>query len=325
MGQFGNVATNPANGAPQPSTIGNGARRVIAALRGRDIDAEPLLLAAGLRHVDWEDRAAVVSAAGEARLIELAAEAAEISEFGLRLAESANPRDSGLLYFLLNAAPTVREIARLLTRYMSTVNASIRWKARLLPDGGELLELLYAGLSRKRLDQTTEYHLGVAIRHIRQITGRCVSPTAVSFAHYRMSGRRDLERYFNCPVEFAQPADRLVLSRQALDTPNPSADPRLFDILEPYVERAAKALDVNPESYRDTVESKLYRSLKSGEPKVEAIAPLLAVSPRTLERRLAEEGTSFSEILDHLRRSLALRYLEEAATGPDTGLAAPRL
>ena len=151
----------------------------------------------------------------------------------------------------------------------------------------------------------------MAIRHIRQITGRCVSPTAVLFAHYRMSGRRDLERYFNCPVEFAQPADRFVLSRQALDTPNPSADPRLFDILKPYVERAAKALDVNPESYRDTVESKLYRSLKSGEPKVEAIAPLLAVSPRTLERRLAEEGTSFSEILDHLRRSLALRYLEE--------------
>jgi AraC-like DNA-binding protein len=53
------------------------------------------------------------------------------------------------------------------------------------------------------------------------------------------------------------------------------------------------------------------RLLPHGKAKAQTVAKALALSVRTLSRRLADEGTTFGEIVDQLRRSLALQYLKE--------------
>ena len=294
-----------------PAAMGNGARRAVAALVAHDIDPQPLLSRVGLVDAVWADRDALIPAEAEARLIELAAEALCDPLFGLRLAEAADPKETGLVYYLLSAASNVREAVNLTARYIHVVNAGIRWLVASRPDGGAALELRYVVPARTLLYHTTEYHLAMFVRHLRQIVGRHVSPTFVTFAHNRTSGTRALERYFACPVAFSQGADQFVMAKEALDAPIPQADRRLFEVLQPHAERAAKMRAAGESPFREAVESKLYRALPGGEPNIETIAAIMATTSRTLGRRLSAEGATFSGVLDDLRRTLALQYLKD--------------
>ena len=65
-------------------------------------------------------------------------------------------------------------------------------------------------------------------------------------------------------------------------------------------------------SIRAAVENEVQRLLPHGRANAETVAKVLALSARTLSRRLSAEGTTFEEVVDELRRSLALEYLKEA-------------
>jgi AraC-like DNA-binding protein len=64
---------------------------------------------------------------------------------------------------------------------------------------------------------------------------------------------------------------------------------------------------------RAAVENEIQRLLPHGRARAEIFAKALAVSSRTLTRRLAEDGTNFAEVVDGLRRSLAAQYLHESS------------
>jgi AraC-like DNA-binding protein len=74
---------------------------------------------------------------------------------------------------------------------------------------------------------------------------------------------------------------------------------------------AAKERKTKAGTLRSAVENELERLLPHGKAKAQRVAKGLALSVRTLSRRLAEEGTTYAEVVDHLRRSLALQYLKE--------------
>ncbi|MGA9526123.1 MAG: helix-turn-helix transcriptional regulator, partial [Myxococcaceae bacterium] len=59
------------------------------------------------------------------------------------------------------------------------------------------------------------------------------------------------------------------------------------------------------------VRQRVTSALSGGEPTLEAIASQLAITPRTLQRRLKEHGTTYQLLLEELRRELALRYLRD--------------
>jgi AraC-like DNA-binding protein len=59
----------------------------------------------------------------------------------------------------------------------------------------------------------------------------------------------------------------------------------------------------------ERVRNAIVAELAGGNPSVTHIAPRLHMSPRTLERKLEREGTTFSVLLDDLRKRLALRYV----------------
>jgi AraC-like DNA-binding protein len=74
---------------------------------------------------------------------------------------------------------------------------------------------------------------------------------------------------------------------------------------------AAKERNTTAGSLRAAVESEAEKLLPHGKAKAQTVAKNLALSVRTLSRRLADEGTTYAEIVDDLRRSLALQYLKE--------------
>jgi AraC-like DNA-binding protein len=299
----------------RPTSLGVGARRVLDALREKQIDPTPLLSRVGLE-TDLNRGVARISAAAEVRLIEQAAQVTGDPTFGLRLAASGNSSHWGLAFYILAASQTVRESIRLLPRYVPLVNESTCWSVAS-SDAGAILRLRYVGLLRRGLKHATEYHLAALLQNLRKLVGRDFNPVHVSFAHFRTSGIRSFERYFGCPVEFGAEADQFSLSNGVLDMQNVRSDRTLCEILQGVGDEKTSRKVEKTQSFRQAVDNELFSRLARGEPKQERIAETLGVSTRTLVRRLAEEGTSFSALLDSLRRSLACQYLKEPGVSID--------
>ena len=259
----------------------------------------------------------LVPAEAEARLIELAARTANDRAFGVSMAEGVNPRDAGVLYYLLNAAATLRQALTLQSRYVHIGNAAIRTTVAFSPAGDATVEFNYLGLRRRELAHVAEYHLAVTVRILREISGRPISPKSVSFAHQRSFAIREIERFFGCPVQFGAPWDRLHFSKETLETGVVYADDRLLEILLKYCDREAASRGDATASFRIAVENEVQKLLPSGEARIDAIANAVGVSSRSLARRLAEEGTTFSEVLDDIRRALSLQYLAEPKLSVD--------
>ncbi len=266
---------------------------------------------------DLANRDLVVAAEAEARLIELAAHVAGDPAFGIRMAEGADPRDAGLLYYLSNATATLRQALTLQSKYIHVANASLEMILAASPGGDGVVEVQPVGHRRQPLKHAIEFHLAAVLKLLREIAGRPVVPARATFAHHRSAAIRDVERFFACPVEFGAPSDQLHFSRETLETPVLAADSRLLDILKPYVERMASLRGGRSAPLRVAVENLIQKQLPHGQARIDVIANALGVSTRTLTRRMAEEGTTFSEILDGLRRALSLQYLAEPTLSID--------
>ena len=113
-------------------------------------------------------------------------------------------------------------------------------------------------------------------------------------------------------MEFGALTDQLEFSHETFALPLATGDPHLLVILRPISEEAARARSTALGSIRALVENEVQRLLPHGQADVEAVSKNMALSARTLARRLADEGTTFREVVGQLRRSLALEYLKES-------------
>ena len=93
--------------------------------------------------------------------------------------------------------------------------------------------------------------------------------------------------------------------------PLTTADPQLLLTLRPICEAEVGAPNKKVGSLQASVESEVQRLLPQRQANIETVARALGVSARTLSRNLAAEGSTFTDIMDQLRRTLALQYLEE--------------
>ncbi len=293
-----------------PTAIGLPVEHAIAALRARGAGIAPLLKRAGLSEHDLDQRQHRISAAAQSKFLEYAAEALDDSALGLRLAERANPREAGLLFYVASAATSLGDALGLFARYFRIVNEAVRLELRRTPQG-IVAEVNFVGLSRHRAQQNVEFGIAVILKALREITGHDIRPIQTAFVHGRNSELRRFERFFGCPIEFAAPSDQLSFSNETLALPLIRGDPYLLDTLRPFCDEAAKERNTGRRTLRASVENETQKLLPHGKAHRTAVATALAMSTRTLSRRLADEGTTFEEVLDELRRSLALQYIKD--------------
>jgi AraC-like DNA-binding protein len=219
-----------------------------------------------------------------------------------------NPRELGLVFYAASAVKDLGEAIELLARYRRIVNEAIR--AQLVRRGDDLvIDVRLVGVPRLRAAQNAELAVAVILKGLREITGRNVHPIKISLVHPRNSDLPEFERFCGCRVEFGGPSDQLVFSSESLAMPLITEDAYLLDTLRPICDEAARRRETAPGSLRALVEDEALMLLPHGKAQRHNVARKLAMSPRTLARRLADEGTTFEEVVDGLRRSLALEYI----------------
>ncbi len=100
----------------------------------------------------------------------------------------------------------------------------------------------------------------------------------------------------------------LTFSAEDATKPFLTVNEAMWSMFEPELNKRLK--DLTPEApFRERVRACLIEILASGQTSMEDVASRLAVSNRTLQRRLQAEGTSFQQVLDDLREELARHYL----------------
>src|SRR5262249_18456760 len=146
------------------------------------------------------------------------------------------------------------------------------------------VELNLVGVPRFRAAQNAEFGVTVIVRGLREITGRNVRPTKITFAHLRSSDFPEFERFCGCPIEFGDSSDQLIFSNESLTTPLITEDVHLLAALRPICEEAAKQRETAPDSLRAQVETEAQKLLPHGRARRHTVAKNLALSTRTLAR-----------------------------------------
>ena len=293
-----------------PSATGFAARQAIAVLRQRNFAIAPLLQRIGLSEQDFDNRERRISALAQGKLLEYAAEVLGDNLLGLHLAQQANPREVGLLFYVASAAEDIGGALALCARYCRIANEAVRLKLIRSPEG-MIVEIEFVDLPRQFAWQNTEFTIAAMIKALREMAGRDFRPTRVIFTLAHNSELPEFERFFGCPVEFSGSADQFGLSNETLAIPLVTEDRHLLNTLQPICDEAAKERNTGHGTLRSLVENEVQTLLPHGRANRQRVAKALGLSERKLSQRLAEEDTSYEKVVDRLRRSLALQYINE--------------
>ncbi len=150
------------------------------------------------------------------------------------------------------------------------------------------------------------YNLLYLIKVARTATRQHIIPVSISVT-VDIPAIEEYEAYFGVPVQ-KEDHNSIVFSAEDAQSPFLSPNPALWSVLEPELKkRMAEAKTVDQTSTQ--VRACLNEMLASGQISIDEVAARLSMSPRTLQRRLSDEGTSFQRILNQLRQEMAHHYL----------------
>jgi AraC-like DNA-binding protein len=116
------------------------------------------------------------------------------------------------------------------------------------------------------------------------------------------------EAHFGCPVTFDARHNTIVFARAALDRPFLTSNPDLWAVIAPQLD-AELSRALASDAIGEQVKGMLKQLLPRGRPGIEEVARELRVSSRTLQRRLADAGATFQQLMQEARRELARHYL----------------
>jgi AraC-like DNA-binding protein len=240
----------------------------------------------------------------------LAATLTRDEAIGIHVAESLPRGALDLLEYALRASASVGEGLERLARYGRVL--SDRVAARMESDGDGLLLLVRDIGSTPLHHGRAEFALAAALKFARDGAGENVTPLRVSFVHESPEDDAEQRRFFGVRVRFGAGSNSLILSAVDAARPMRSADEALSAVVRRRLDKALAEREFNgsgplSERVRHLMVSRLGEMTLTPD----TVAKALAVSRRTLSRRLAAEGTSFRNILDDVRREFACALLQD--------------
>lgn len=147
---------------------------------------------------------------------------------------------------------------------------------------------------------------------LKMATGVAWTPVVVRFAHRCVGNPAEYEAKFGCPVVFESDVNEIVLPPGFDATPMLRADPTLNNML---MQHAQSLLSRLPEtdSFVEQVRAEIFAAMAGADPTIDRVAKRLALSARTLQRRLNEHDVTFNALLDSVRSEMARRLLADEA------------
>jgi len=243
-------------------------------------------------------------------LLERCAEQLDCVDFGLRLAERQSLMILGPLAVVGQNARNVAEAVAAITRFLHTYSPGVLVHLDSDTDPGRP-HLVYEMRLRPapRQTQIIELTLGVMFKALQMLYGPGFRPHSVlSRTEARLPQSR-YQRFFGARTYFGQAQNALVLLPEHLAKPIDQHNRQLHDTMMDYISSLSAA---NPLEVHSQVEDAIRRLLPTQRCALPLIAEQLGMRERSLQRRLAEQGQVFEDMVEQVRRELAELYLAEA-------------
>lgn len=155
----------------------------------------------------------------------------------------------------------------------------------------------------------TDIAMSILLDMCRMNAGAGLRPINVSLCRDRPESTDAYERFFGCPVEFLAKENAFVLSAEDADRLLPSSNRQLASMFDRMLDEEIARLDKSDVVAR--CKAAFLENLVSGEISEEGTAKRLHMSARTLQRKLAQAGTTYMQLVDDTRKDIALRYIDD--------------
>lgn len=291
---------------------------LLEAAAAHAIAATELAQAAGLPPHSLDGQPAGVSARAYVRLLDAGAALAGDAHFGLHVGQRARMGTYSAYGLILLSCKNVGQALEQTARYerlahdlgRSTLRrdgavAHYHWSSHFPHASRHLVDSVFAGI-RVCGDW---------------LAGMPLPPAGLAFAHdgggpllRHASHRDEYVRVLGSLPAFGAGANTATFDAQLLDWPVPNADVSLYPVLCQHAEQllARRHAEAAAGSGIEAlVHAAIVAGLRQGAARLAHVATELAFTPRTLQRKLAEAGTSFQAVLDQARYGLARDYLRQ--------------
>ena len=245
-------------------------------------------------------------------LLQLAIPLIHDPAFGLQAARCWHPANLGVLGYAWLSSSTLRTGLRRLECYHRLVGDRGATEIEEVPRGikvrfwakrGDPAELPVAAV-------VVDIAIALLLDLCRMNAGAALRPLEVSLRRRKPEAVGPYEHFFGCPVSFGAKENFFLLAREDADALLPSPNKQLATVFDGMLGAELAKLDKSDVIAR--CRAAVLEHLTSGEASAEDTARQLNVSPRTLQRKLAEASLTYQELVDATRRDLALRYIDDA-------------
>jgi len=217
------------------------------------------------------------------------------------------------LGYAMMSSSSLKDALACIVQYKRVVSNSC--SLELVEAGDQLLLEMnvqtYEDTGRKVLDrQMTETFLATIVQLSRELVSFDFNPQRLVLAFDAPDfSTTYLNEFFHCDVEFNAAKSTLVFDLAQADTELIGGNPLITQVHQKMLDEFLSRIDKDDLTY--VIKNKIYQVLPMGAPSQTEIAQQLGLSLRNLQRKLHDKDTSYKEILEQIRKKLAMDYIKQ--------------
>ncbi len=231
---------------------------------------------------------------------------------GLHLGDMTSPGLVGIVGYFMESSPD------LLTAFQNLVQFK-----RLIDNAPSFTEIkgeefsyhsnpypLWTELSPETARHVVEHTIATIPHFVKLLCGKPIQPLRVHFAFARPRDTREYLRVLKTEPLFDQPSNCIVFRLSDMRLPLISHNPALNAIFKELLEKEMAKLSGSAR-FSDELRGVILKKFVSTIPQLPEVAEQLHVTPRTLQRRLKEEGATFQSVVESVKSELAIGMLKK--------------
>ena len=287
------------------ATIG---RNLQEFLTSYDVELAPLAQSLEINPDDFQKLGARISLDRFCRLLELLATVTRDDCLGLKYGQHFKIGGTGPFGYGLNNAPTFKEALRFLVKYVGiTADLDV---LNLFTDSERIVIQWNVSPLVMKPQQFCDFSAAIIMRQLHQAAGMEIRPSRAQFQRPAPEDKSFHSQYFSRSIKFSAEQNQVELPASLLAHKNQGADTVLFELMTKQCEEITQSLKAE-KGIVIRVKEDLVNHLVNGDTSILSVASRLALSERTLQRRLTKAGKTFHELYTESRSELSLSFLKE--------------
>ncbi|TBN13163.1 AraC family transcriptional regulator [Hyunsoonleella pacifica] len=229
--------------------------------------------------------------------------------FGVRVGQQMKIEDYGVLGLSWRTCSRVGEIFERSERYFKLLSNTFMWHVEV--EGNLSHIYLNREAKRRGMELSTEASLSATVVVLQAMSEKDIAPIKVAFKH---GPPKDLTSYtaaFNCSIEFYAPHYAITYKTADLQLRTAKADSSINNYLLMQVDEKTKGIKIPGNRFVQDVETLIKDGLPTGIPSIQNVSSLLAMSNRTLTRRLADAGVTYRDLIKKTQEHIAKTLLQD--------------